>query len=470
MSPVSRATLAGSGGSSSSGGTPITYYRQENQPTPQRQGDEWEQISTGVVRVWNGTQWLQLTGPAGVPGPEGPEGDVGPAGPIGPQGPGGEQGPMGPAGPQGPGSIGEQGEPGPQGPAGEQGPLGPQGPKGDQGLIGPQGQTGPAGPQGDPGPPGQTGSAGPQGQTGPAGPKGDPGEQGSQGGQGIQGPPGIKGDTGDAGPKGDKGDPGTPGTPGSPGPGVATGGTAGQFLKKASATNYDTSWGGIADADLPATIARDSEVTAAVSAHEAASDPHAQYLTQTEGDARYRQSSVALVDADIPAAIARDAEVAAAYSPVGHTHAGGGNDPRLTTIVKAANQTTSGTAIMNVSDLVFAVGANETWRFEFTVDVSTVTGTAPTLNFSFLIPAGGVSFRAKRRQMTTATAETVSVVTAGSTGFGAGAVVANTRHTFEGTIVNGATAGNVQLQVTPGGTTPAVTFLRGSGGYAMKVA
>ncbi|MEG3997858.1 MULTISPECIES: hypothetical protein, partial [unclassified Microcoleus] len=64
----------------------------------------------------------------------------------------------------------------------------------------------------------------------------------------------------------------------------------------------------------PAAIARDAEVTAAVAAHAAASDPHAQYLLQSEGDARYRQSSVALADADIPAAIARDAEVTAAVA------------------------------------------------------------------------------------------------------------------------------------------------------------
>jgi hypothetical protein len=51
----------------------------------------------------------------------------------------------------------------------------------------------------------------------------------------------------------------------------------------------------IADADIPATIARDSEVTSAISAaittHEAAVNPHSVYLTQTEGDARYVQLS-----------------------------------------------------------------------------------------------------------------------------------------------------------------------------------
>jgi hypothetical protein len=43
----------------------------------------------------------------------------------------------------------------------------------------------------------------------------------------------------------------------------------------------------IADADIPSTIARDTEVTTAISNHEAAGDPHPGYLTQAEGDARY---------------------------------------------------------------------------------------------------------------------------------------------------------------------------------------
>ena len=37
-------------------------------------------------------------------------------------------------------------------------------------------------------------------------------------------------------------------------------------------------------------------------------------MTQIEGDNRYRQSAVALADADIPAAIARDAEVTNAFA------------------------------------------------------------------------------------------------------------------------------------------------------------
>jgi hypothetical protein len=56
------------------------------------------------------------------------------------------------------------------------------------------------------------------------------------------------------------------------------------------------------------------ELLGAVAAHVAAADPHSQYLTQAEGDARYRQSATPLSDADIPSGIARDSEVASAIS------------------------------------------------------------------------------------------------------------------------------------------------------------
>lgn len=41
-------------------------------------------------------------------------------------------------------------------------------------------------------------------------------------------------------------------------------------------------WDALADADIPANVARDSEVSAAITAHEAAPDPHSQYTTASE--------------------------------------------------------------------------------------------------------------------------------------------------------------------------------------------
>jgi hypothetical protein len=55
--------------------------------------------------------------------------------------------------------------------------------------------------------------------------------------------------------------------------------TNGHYLRQAGGV---LSFGAIADADLPSTIARDSEVATAVSNHESAPDPHPQYTTSSE--------------------------------------------------------------------------------------------------------------------------------------------------------------------------------------------
>ncbi|MGL4376870.1 MAG: pyocin knob domain-containing protein [Microcoleaceae cyanobacterium] len=65
----------------------------------------------------------------------------------------------------------------------------------------------------------------------------------------------------------------------------------------------------IAETRIDPLIARDSEVTAALNAHTAAADPHPIYLSQTEGDARYRLSSQAIPESAIDSLIARFSEV-----------------------------------------------------------------------------------------------------------------------------------------------------------------
>ena len=100
------------------------------------------------------------------------------------------------------------------------GATGEQGPQGEQGLQGPQGTTGPQGPTG------ATGATGPQGPQGP---------QGEQGPRGLQGPEGEQGPQGEQGPAGE---------------GVPTGGTAGQFLKKSSSTDYDSEWSDITASEV----------------------------------------------------------------------------------------------------------------------------------------------------------------------------------------------------------------------------
>lgn len=210
---------------------------------------------------------------------------VGPVGPQGAAGPQGLTGATGATGPQGP--VGATGATGPQGPTGTTGATGPQGPIG---LTGATGATGAAGPQGPTGPTGATGATGPQGPIGLAG--GSLNWLGAWSGAvtyaiddavtrngssyacavantnqqppnatywrviaeaGATGATGQAGAAGATGPAGAAGATGATGATGPAGPGVATGGTAGQFLRKASSTNYDTAFATIAWEDVSKT-------------------------------------------------------------------------------------------------------------------------------------------------------------------------------------------------------------------------
>jgi hypothetical protein len=126
-----------------------------------------------------------------------------------------------------------RGEPGKDGISGPQGPKGEKGERGDQG---PQGVKGDRGDKGDQGAPGLIGPAGPQGE------RGRQGERGIKGEQGIQGPSGV-------------------GFRGQPGQGVATGGTTGQVLKKASNDDYDTEWVTSSGTGVVETIVAGNNVT-----------------------------------------------------------------------------------------------------------------------------------------------------------------------------------------------------------------
>jgi hypothetical protein len=126
-------------------------------------------------------------------------------------------------------------------------------PRGDVGATGATGSTGPTGAQGPAatiaagttttGAPGTTASVTNSGTSGAAVfdftiPRGDVGATGAQGIQGIQGITGATGSTG------------------ATGPGVAVGGTAGQYLTKIDGTNYNTQWSTLS---LPAGIVTTSD-------------------------------------------------------------------------------------------------------------------------------------------------------------------------------------------------------------------
>ena len=226
-----------------------------------------------------------FTVPRGTHGERGPQGPAGQDGADGPKGPKGDPGPQGPPGEDGaPGAQGEQGPPGPAGQDGAEGPQGPAGPGvaagGTAGQIlrkksdadydtewvtqqGGGGETPTfevgSTTTGEPGSDAkvqieQTGDLVrfdftiPRGATGAQGPAGAPGAKGDPGPQGPPGEDGAPGAQGDPGPQGEQGPPGRAGQDGAEGPqgpagpGVAAGGTAGQILRKKSATDYDTEW------------------------------------------------------------------------------------------------------------------------------------------------------------------------------------------------------------------------------------
>ena len=143
-----------------------------------------------------------------------------------------------------------------------------------QNLKGERGETGSQGIQGVPGPAGSPGSQGPRGftgetgATGPQGPAGDTPDITAQASVDANiGTPSvsvIKTGTilapnfefefhnlrGDQGPQGNPGSTGPEGPAGPAGPGIATGGTVGQFLKKAGVGDYLTEWGDITAAGV----------------------------------------------------------------------------------------------------------------------------------------------------------------------------------------------------------------------------
>ena len=143
----------------------------------------------------------------------------------------------------------------------------------------------------------------------------------------------MVGGTGPTGPAGPEGPPGDDGAPGPAGPAGATlhsalsDVTTDQHHAKVHAIDSADHTGVLTDGQIPASIARDSEVTAAVSAHAAAVDPHTGYATDADLTAHAATSHGGspdwAEDADITTASFGDAPLAAAgteAAPAGHRH------------------------------------------------------------------------------------------------------------------------------------------------------
>lgn len=153
---------------------------------------------------------------------------------------------------------------------------------------------------------------------------------------------------------------------------TASGLTAGHMLRATGAAAF--AFGPIQDGDVPASIARDSEVASAIAAHGAASDPHSGYQLESEKAA-----------ANGYASLGADGKVPAAQLPA----AGGGADP-WTAVVLASDFSTNGTANAAVAGLAFTPAAGKRYLVEVYLLLRTTLATVgPRPGFSWPTVADG---------------------------------------------------------------------------------
>ena len=138
------------------------------------------------------------------------------------------------------------------------------------------------------------------------------------------------------------------------------------------------------DADIPAGIARDSEVATAVSDHAALADPHTGYVR--EADANY----IDLTDGGATTL---------------HSHAGVSG---MTLMKTTSDQIINGTGFVNITGLTFPVVANTDYAFDFYITIRAAT-TATGWRVSVNGPAGEVDFM--RKYQTVANSDVVGVAT-----------------------------------------------------------
>lgn len=187
------------------------------------------------------------------------------------------------------------------------------------------------------------------------------------------------------------------------------------------------------------TLTNSDRGSTAVTAHEAAGDPHPQYLTTAEANAL--------------------------YAPIG---GGSGFTPTIDKLT--ATQQSTATALANITQLVEAMVANATYEVEaFVIFQSAATTTG--LNLGFTSPAGSTNLLEITVPVTTTAAATQlrkifpnagESVSGSVLGTGVTATASNHTAHVMGFIHTGATAGNFQLQFASEVAGSAVTLQIGS--------
>lgn len=201
----------------------------------------------------------------------------------------------------------------------------------------------------------------------------------------------------------------------------------------------DPTFRALVDADIPAAIARDAEVTSEIGTHAAAADPHTGYV---------READVNWTDLTDSGATTL------------HSHAGGAG---MSLLVKEANETVNNSSTMqNDDELLFAIAANEVWQFEGVLFITSTTAT-PDFRIGFTGPAGAVgSFGAILGDTATGNADAGSAALGTAVDFASANVFTIVR--FWGGIHNGANAGNLTLQWAQSAATAENTTVR-AGSY-----
>lgn len=133
---------------------------------------------------------------------------------------------------------------------------------------------------------------------------------------------------------------------------------------------------------------------------------------------------------------------------------------KLVTTDQTLNQ--SDTALQNVTSLVQAIGASETWAFEFHIFYDTSTGADFKVSITFPSSPTSLRYHSMGKEPVGSTFDSDNDATAGGTAFGFPGLGAGGVEMIivSGYIVNGANAGNIQFQAAQNSSEASNTIVK----------